>query len=266
MEKTTTVLLAKKKLLRTTIIWVSILFTIILIQTLLGENKYKEGEEIKAWIWFSIVALPLLFTILGVFFFYTAKNRCVMTLLLKLTQYLFHIYFVVTLGLLVYQAGSVTLTIVELFERSQFAFLTFQLLLVGMTIFLFIRSKEVDIAELFPEGEVKPLEEIISNLDLDWYDGKTVAEKQQIQHAFASIKDELEDLLKNDEIEDVFPKLVQFLQDHQLQDNDVIGLERQFKRTLRQLNFGRITSADADVKFNNISAALLTILDEIAQP
>ena len=272
MEDKTTVVIAKRKLLRTAITWIALLFAFILVQTLFAADvKFSDGQEIQAWIWFAIVSLPLLFTVLGIYIFYNPANKCVPSIFLRLTQYLYHLYFISIFGLLLFQPTIANdegnmISLVELLETSKFGLLAFQLVVVGVTVFLLFRSKDIDESELIPEENIKPLEEIIRDHENNWFDGKTTAEKQQIQTAFASIKDTLEDHLKHDEVEEVFPILTEFLSTHGLQDNDVIALEQQFRRTKRQRSFNRISSSDAEVKFNNISAALLTLLDEIAQP
>lgn len=259
MEKTTSVEKAKRKLLSTTVIWVTILFAIILIQTILGEDKFRDNQVIRAWYWFFLVSVPLLLTIISVFFFYEPENRKLNSVFLTVTQYLFRIYFLATIGIILYQPLT-NWSLIELFQKSRVALVPMQLLLVGITIALMLGSKRGAKEAPGPVQGIDPEQIPHDNL----FEGKSMEAIEQIKNDFAPLKENLEEDLQHEAFEEVFATLLAFLRKHQLQDNEVLDLERRYRRTKRLKIRNQLTDEEVSVAFSKISGALLTILDEIA--
>lgn len=262
MSKTIPLLQAKRRLLNGTIIWVSIIFLILLVQTVFG--KYGANAN-QPWIWFLIVALPIVLAMMFLNFFLNSEGFEVPKLLFNLTHYLNLIYLFSILFILLYSPFVTVGNTSEFLFQANIATVPFQLIVITLTVVFFFRAhRGQNEAE---REKTKPLmnedDRYLGPVERGIYDGRLEVEIETIKADFRKIKDDLETMIIENDVEELFRQIIKFLRSNGLEDNDILRMQGKYNKAVKDRRQSLITEDTATVRKTNIIKSVQDFMDEL---
>ena len=262
MSNTIPLLQAKRRLLNGTIIWVSIIFLILLLQTVFG--KYGEFAN-QPWIWFLIVALPIVLAMMFLNFFLNSEGYEVPKMLFNLTHYLNLIYLFSIVFILLYIPFTTPGKTHEFLFQANIATVPFQLIVITLTVVFFFRARRAQ--NVADQKKTLPItiddDNYLGPVERNIYDGRLDVEIEAIRTEFRKIKSDLETMIIENDVEELFEQIIKFLRSNGLEDNDMIRLQGKYNKAIRDRRQSLITEDTAIVRKTNIIKYVQDFMDEL---